>query len=39
VAAAITSIAFEGDPLTLTFAIGAAFILGAMLLSQMRSSL
>ncbi|HEY0160255.1 MAG TPA: DMT family transporter [Thermoanaerobaculia bacterium] len=36
VAAAITSIVFEGDPLTLTFAVGAAFILGAMLLSQMR---
>jgi drug/metabolite transporter (DMT)-like permease len=36
VAAAITSIAFEGEPFTLPFAIGAALILGAMLLSQMR---
>jgi drug/metabolite transporter (DMT)-like permease len=36
VAAAITSIAYEGEPLTLPFAIGAALILGAMLLSQMK---
>lgn len=36
VAAAITSIAFEGEPLTLPFLLGAALILGAMLLSQMR---
>jgi len=35
VAAAITSIAFEGEPFTVPFAIGAALILGAMLLSQM----
>lgn len=35
VAAAITSIVFEGEPFTLPFAIGAAFILGAMVLSQM----
>ncbi|HEX8616633.1 MAG TPA: DMT family transporter [Thermoanaerobaculia bacterium] len=36
VAAAIPAIAFEGEPFTLPFAIGAAFILAAMLLSQMR---
>jgi drug/metabolite transporter (DMT)-like permease len=36
VAAAITSIAFEGEPLTVPFVIGAALILGAMLLSQMK---
>jgi len=34
VAAAITSIAFEGEPLTVPFAGGAALILMAMLLSQ-----
>jgi drug/metabolite transporter (DMT)-like permease len=37
VAAAITSIAFEGEPFTVPFAIGAALILAAMLLSQMKS--
>jgi drug/metabolite transporter (DMT)-like permease len=36
VAAAITAYAFEGEPLTGSFAIGAAMILAAMVLSQMR---
>ncbi len=36
VAAAITSIAFEGEPFTVPFAIGAGLILGAMVLSQMK---
>ncbi|MDQ3281631.1 MAG: DMT family transporter [Acidobacteriota bacterium] len=36
VAAAITSIAFEGEPLTILFVLGALLILAAMLLSQMR---
>jgi drug/metabolite transporter (DMT)-like permease len=35
VAAAITSIAFYGEPVTLAFMIGAALILAAMLLSQL----
>ena len=35
VAAAITSIAFYGEPLTLAFGIGAALILAAMVLSQL----
>jgi drug/metabolite transporter (DMT)-like permease len=37
VAAAITSIAFEREPFTVPFAIGAALILATMLLSQMRA--
>jgi drug/metabolite transporter (DMT)-like permease len=36
VAAAITAIAFEGEPLTPSFVTGALMILAAMLLSQMR---
>lgn len=36
VAAAITSITWEGEPLTLPFVSGAVMILAAMLLSQMR---
>lgn len=36
VAAAITSIAFEGEPITAAFLAGAALILAAMLLSQLR---
>jgi drug/metabolite transporter (DMT)-like permease len=35
VAAAITSIAFYGEPLTATFLIGALFILAAMVISQL----
>ena len=35
VAAAITSIAFYGEPVTAAFAVGAALILAAMLLSQL----
>jgi len=35
VAAAITSIAFYGEPVTMAFVIGAALILAAMLLSQL----
>ena len=35
VAAAITSIAFYGEPLTAAFALGAALILAAMVLSQL----
>ena len=35
VAAAITSIAFYGEPITAAFVIGAALILAAMLLSQL----
>lgn len=35
VAAAITSVAFYGEPVTAAFAIGAALILAAMLLSQL----
>lgn len=35
VAAAITSIAFYGEPLTLTFVIGALLILAAMVISQL----
>lgn len=37
VAAAITSIAWEGDPLTRSFVLGGLLILAAMLLSQMRA--
>jgi drug/metabolite transporter (DMT)-like permease len=37
VAAAITSIAFEGEPLTPSFVTGGLMILAAMLLSQMRA--
>jgi drug/metabolite transporter (DMT)-like permease len=36
VAAAITSVAFQGEPFTKAFVIGATLILGAMLLSQLR---
>jgi drug/metabolite transporter (DMT)-like permease len=38
VAAAITSIAFEGEPFTVPFAMGAALILAAIVLSQMRAA-
>ena len=37
VAAAITSIAFEGEPLTASFIAGGLMILAAMLLSQLRA--
>jgi drug/metabolite transporter (DMT)-like permease len=37
VAAAITSIAFEGEPLTRSFIAGGLMILAAMLLSQLRA--
>jgi drug/metabolite transporter (DMT)-like permease len=37
VAAAITSIAFEGEPLTPSFVTGGLMILAAMLLSQLRA--
>ena len=35
VAAAITSIAFYGEPLTAAFLVGALFILAAMVISQL----